>query len=306
MDLRSIMTVKAILTEGSFQKAAQRLNYSQSTVTFQVRQLENELSLQLFERIGRRMALTQAGRDILPHIESILHSMQKISLYGKAGTELAGELRVAVAESLLSYKMQTVLQQFVERAPRVKLALRCLNCHEIKDAILSGELDMGVYYDVGSHPATLQRSCICDFEGIIVASPALSPLLRDFDSPAQEKDLSFIINEPRSIYREIMENYLKDKKILLRNTIELWSIEAIKRSVASNLGFSFLPRFAVEKELMEGALVELSAKMPLRAVRTICVHHRNKSLSGSMLLFKDLVLNSQSLRAGSFTALRAQ
>lgn len=301
MDLRSIMTVKTILAEGSFQKAAQRLNCSQSTVTFQVRQLENELSLQLFERIGRRMALTQAGRDILPHIETILYSMQEINAYGKGRTELSGELRVAAGESLLSYKMQQILKQFVERAPKVKLALQCLNCHEIKDGILSGELDMGVYYDVGGHPATLELFDICEFEGVIVASPALSPELRDFDCPEQEKDTSFIINEPRSIYREIMENYLKDKKILFRNTIELWSIEAIKNSVASNLGFSFLPRFAVERELMEGSLVELPASMPSKVVRAICAHHRNKFLSGSMLLFKELVLGSQAFRAGAFT-----
>lgn len=300
MDLRSIVTVKTILAEGSFQKAAQRLNYSQSTVTFQVRQLENELSLQLFERIGRRMVLTQAGRDILPHIESILHSMQEISSYGKGGTGLSGELRVAVGESLLSYKMQSILKQFVEHAPKVKLALQCLNCHEIKDGILSGELDMGVYYDVGGHPATLELSSICEFEGVIVASPELSSELRDFDCPKQEKDLSFIINEPRSIYREIMENYLKDKKILFRNTIELWSIEAIKKSVASNLGFSFLPRFAVERELAEASLVELPAKIPSRIVRAICVHHRNKALSGSMFLFKELVLGSQDFKAGAF------
>lgn len=88
MDLRSIITVKAILAEGSFQKAAQRLNYSQSTVTFQVRQLENELSLRLFERIGRRMVITQAGKDILPHMESILRSMQEISAYGKERHEI--------------------------------------------------------------------------------------------------------------------------------------------------------------------------------------------------------------------------
>ena len=301
MDLRSIMTVKAILAEGSFQKAAQRLNYSQSAVTFQVRQLENELSLRLFERIGRRMVLTQAGKDILPHIEAILSSMQKISAYGKGKAELSGELRVAVGESLLSYKMQPILKQFVERAPKAKLALQCLNCHEIKDGILSGELDMGVYYDVGGHPTTLELFDICDFEGILVASPALASELQDFDRPEQEKDISFIINEPRSIYREIMESYLKSRKILCRNTIELWSIEAIKKSVASNLGFSFLPRFAVERELAKGILVELPVRIPSRIVKAICVHHRNKSLSGCMSLFKELVLSSQAFRAGAFT-----
>jgi len=79
VDTRSIVVIKTILEEGSFQKAAQRLNCSQSTVTFQVRQLENELSVRLFERLGRRMVFTPAGKSILPHMEAILHSMQAIT-----------------------------------------------------------------------------------------------------------------------------------------------------------------------------------------------------------------------------------
>lgn len=291
MDLRSLSIVKTILAEGSFQKAAQRLNCSQSTITFQVRQLEYELSLQIFERIGRRMVLTQSGKALLPHIETILSSMHEMQWYGKDPYTFSGELRIAVAESLLSYKIQDVLKNFVTRAPKVKLALCSMNCHDIKNALLSGNLDMGIYYDVGGHPGTLEVLSLCEFEGIIVASPDMSPQLRDFESPDQEKDMSFIINEPRSIYRELMEKYLKSKKIVYRNTIELWSIEAIKKSVASNLGFSFLPRFAVEQELEKGELIALST-LPLQKARAICVYHRNKALNRSMELFRELLLTA--------------
>ncbi len=290
MDLRSIMTVKAILAEGSFQKAAQRLNYSQSAVTFQVRQLENELAVQLFERIGRRMVLTQAGRDILPHIEAILRSMQQIMAYGENRKELSGELRVAVAESLLSYKIQPALKRFVDCASKVKLTLCCLNCHDIKDGILSGDVDLGVYYDVGGHPPTLAVAEMCEFDTVLVASPLMNVSLRNFDDMGQDKDVSFIINEPRSIYRDMMEDYLKEKNILVRNRIELWSLEAIKKSVASNLGFSFLPRFTVTRELSEGTLIELPVNMTSKSIRAICVHHKNKSLSHAMQLFKNLML----------------
>ena len=116
MDTRSIVVIKTILEEGSFQKAAQRLNCSQFTVTFQVRQLENELSVRLFERLGRRMVFTPAGKSILPHMEAIRHSMQAITACN-APASLHGELRVAVAESLLSYKLHALLGDFVERAP---------------------------------------------------------------------------------------------------------------------------------------------------------------------------------------------
>ena len=292
MDIRSIATIKAILSEGSFQKAAQRLNCSQSTVTFQVRQLENELSLRLFERIGRRMVFSQAGKAILPHMESILRSMHDIEEYSSGRCEPTGELHIAVAESLLSYKVHHILGIFVEQAPKVRIELHSRNCHDIRNGILSGEYDMGVYYDVGGHPNTLKLIRIGEVEGVIVASPALLPELRDFDSPDQEKDISFVINEPRSVYRERMQAHLRAKNILLRNTIELWSVEAIKRSVAGNIGISFLPRFAVERELAEGELVELPADMPKNKIKAICSHHRNRELSPAMLLFKRLLMEA--------------
>lgn len=225
MDTRSIVVIKTILEEGSFQKAAQRLNCSQSTVTFQVRQLENELSVRLFERLGRRMVFTPAGKSILPHMEAILHSMQAITACNDPAS-LHGELRVAVAESLLSYKLHALLGDFVERAPAVKL---------------------------------------------------------------QRKETSFIINEPRSIYRERMEAHLRARDILFRNTIELWSLESIKKTVAANLGVSFLPTFAVEQELATGSLIELPVRMSGCIVQAICVWHKNRESTPAMRLFRDLL-----------------
>lgn len=289
MDIRSLTVIKAILSEGSFQKAAQRLNCSQSTVTFQVRLLENELSLRLFERFGRRMVLSQAGKAILPHMEAILRSMEAIKACGSGQRQLCGELRIAVAESLLSYKLHTLLGSFVRQAPKVRIELHSLNCHDIKNGILAGDYDMGVYYDIGGHPDTLTLTPLGDAEGILVASPALPPELRDFDSPNQYKDVSLVINEPRSVYRERVESYLRARNILLRSTIELWSIEAIKKCVASNLGVSFLPRFAVEQELAQGSLIALPVAIPDNRIRMIAVHHRNRTFSPAMRLFEQLL-----------------
>ncbi len=289
MDIRSITVIQAILAEGSFRKAAQRLNCSQSTVTFQVRQLENELSVRLFERIGRRMVFTQAGKAMLPHMEVILHAMQAMEACRNGLREPAGRLRVAVAESLLSYRLHPVLAEFVRQAPRVRIELRSLNCHDIKSGILAGDIDMGVYYDVGGHPPTLEVSHLGTVGGAVVASPDLSPELRDFITPGQEKDISFVINEPRSIWRERMEQYLRARNIALRATIELWSIEAIKKSVTANLGISFLPRFAVEGELCEGTLVELPVSVAQDKIAVICVRHRNRQCSAAMTLFEELL-----------------
>ena len=92
MELKYLNTVRMILETGSFQEAARRLHYTQSTVTFQVQQLEKELNVKLFEKLGRRMALTQAGREVLPYMDGVLDAAAALLDYGKRETELKGTL----------------------------------------------------------------------------------------------------------------------------------------------------------------------------------------------------------------------
>ena len=86
-----------------------------------------------------------------------------------------------------------------------------------------------------------------------------------------------------------MEAHLRARDILFRNTIELWSIESIKKTVAANLGVSFLPTFAVEQELATGSLIELPVRMSGCIVQTICVWHKNRESTPAMRLFRDLL-----------------
>lgn len=291
MDTQSIAVITAILTEGSFQKAAQRLNCSQSTITFQVRRLENELSLPLFERIGRRMVLSRAGKDILPHMQAIAQAMQEIREYSDGQGHLAGELRLAVAESLLACKLAPVITRFMEKAPDVRLELHSRNCHDIRTDLVAGRYDMGIYYDVGGHPHCLDLTTLGETSGVIAASPALSPAIRDMSTPHQCKEISFITSEARSVYRERMEAYLRAQDIRLRNTVELWNIEAIKQCVARTPSITFLPRFAVDRELQEGQLLELPAALSRDPIRIICVRHRNRRPGAAERLFHQMLVD---------------
>ena len=106
VNTKSLVTFKTILEMGSFQKAADKLGYTQSTVTFQIKQLEEELTLKLFEKIGRRMELTQAGKDIMPYIDMILQGAEQIGNYGKSLSEISGSLKLAIPDSILIYNMQ--------------------------------------------------------------------------------------------------------------------------------------------------------------------------------------------------------
>ena len=96
METKYLATLVTIVETGSFQKAAVHLNYAPSTVTAQIKQLEEEFGFPLFERVGRKMELTQAGRDIMPFVQSILQNAEKITSYNKSPSQLTGTLRLGI------------------------------------------------------------------------------------------------------------------------------------------------------------------------------------------------------------------
>jgi len=289
MDIRHFKTFKSIIEEGNFSNAAEKLGYTQSTITSQIQQLEQELSIKLFEKIGRNMVLTSLGKEMIPYANELLNAVKKIESVGKVGENITGELKIAVPESLMSYKLQNVLRLFKEKAPNVKLSMISLNCYAIKNILLNGEVDLGLMYDVGSQNDNLTTVKLSDFNLALVCSPLFEQENLDFCTPNQKINTSLIINEVESIYRKILESYFFDNNIFVNNTIELWSIEAIKKCVASNLGISFLPRFTVEEELENGKLKELKIGCSDSKITAIYAHHKNKWINPAMSLFIELV-----------------
>lgn len=289
MDIRHFKTFKSIIEEGNFTNAAAKLGYTQSTVTSQIQQLEQELSIKLFEKIGRNMILTPLGKELIPHADELLNTVKKIENIGKYNNNITGELKIAVAESLMSYKLQDVLRLFKEKAPNVKLSIMAMNCYSIKNIILDGNVDLGLMYDVGAQNNNLLSVKLSNFSLALVCSPAFLEENIDFCKQNQKVRTSLVINEVESIYRQIIENYFFSNNIYLDNTIELWSIEAIKKSVINNLGVSFLPRFTVEEELKSGKLKEIKIGCSDDKITAIYAHHKNKWISPAMSLFIQLV-----------------
>lgn len=288
MELKNLQTFLAIVDQGSYQKAADFLGYTQSTVTIQIKQLEEELGIPLFERVGRRMVLTQVGEQALSQARELLFSADRLLSIGQAAQTVTGTLRVDIVETLLCYEIQPVIQAFREQAPQARLILRNGNCLRICDNLKEGTCDLGVCYAVDWNRECLEVETMeQEREVILLASPDF--VHTDFTTPHQRKPVSLIIDEPDSLFRRQLEKYLNDRDIILDETIELWSTEAIKRCVMSNLGFTFLPRFTVQEELAGGKLVELSA--PISGIRNpiLCAHHKNRWKTPAMDLFLHLL-----------------
>ena len=289
MDLKYLYTFRTIVDEGGFNKAAQKLNYTQSTITFQMNQLEQELSTCLFEKIGWKMVLTKAGESLIPYVDEILQSIDKLHSFESDLSEYQGDLRVGVAETQLCYRFPAILKEFHLKAPKARLFLRSMNCYDIRDELLNGTLDIGVFYeDVGGFGSSLVTYEIGTFPTILLASPETQRQFPDFIKPDQVLSLPLVINEPNCIFRQMFEEYLREKSIRLGHTIELWSIPTIKNLVASGVGITYLPLFTVQEELKTEVLKEIGTDMEEPAITAVCGHHKNKWISPLMQLFIDL------------------
>lgn len=289
MDLKYLNTFRAVVEEGSFARAAQRLSYTQSTISFQIGQLEQELSVALFEKIGRKMVLTQAGEQLIPYVDEVLSSLDRLRNFREDLAECQGELHIGVGETLLCYRLPAILKAFHRQAPKARLFLRSMNCYDIRDELMEGSLDLGVFYDcVGGFGTSLSTHVMGPFPLALVASEKVRAQHPDFITRDQRIPLPFVINEPNCVFRQIFERYLRQRSIMLDHTIELWSIQTIKNLVVSDVGVSYLPRFAVEEELRSGCLAEIPTELTGTTITAVCGHHKNKCLSPLMQLFLQL------------------
>lgn len=284
MNTKYLLTLKAILETGSFQKAADSLNYTQSTVTFQMKQLEEELSIKLFEKIGRKMVLTQAGKDILPCFESILQAEEQIGNYGKKLSELTGTLRLAIPDSILIYNLQPFIRAFSQKAPRVQLVINSIPSGEINRSIVDGTADLGVNCEKDHYPDTVVHKKLGTYQAMLVASPEADSRLLDFVTPHQRKPVSLICNEPEGYYQMDMDRYLEARDIRLEPYMKLQSIEAVKRCVMSNLGLAVVPTYSVEEELKNGSLIPVKTELDEKLYHSVYVYHKNKWLGPQMEL----------------------
>ena len=292
MNTKSLLTFKTILETGSFQKAADKLSYTQSTVTFQMKQLEEELAIKLFEKIGRKMELTQAGKDILPYIDTILQGVEQINNYGKSLSEITGSLKLAIPDSILIYTMQPFIQAFLHEAPNIQLVINSLQSGEVNQSVMDGTSDIGINCEKEYYPDTIIHKKAGTYKILLVASPFVNNNLLDFITPHQRKPFSLICNEPDGYYQLEMNKYFAEKDIVLNPPMKVQSIEAVKRCVMNNLGIAVVPSYSVTEELKNGSLKLIKTELDEKFFNSIYLYHKNKWISPQMKLALNLLEKS--------------
>jgi len=293
MDTRTLDTFLKIIDLGSFTKAAAELGYAQSTVTAQIKQLEEELGYPLFDRIGRNVFLTEAGKAFRSNAAEILRLSRQSIYLGKTDREIFGTLRIGVLESLLFSVMTTILPRYREIHPNVDVQVKVGSAKDLLSWLKENQLDM-VYYSHDRCNDSDLHLCYCRKEHLsFVASPTHplyekpSVTLQDFLSQP------LIMPERTGLCWSRLERIAAEHGLPLRCSMEVTSISAIVELLKGGLGCSFLPRYSISKELAQGALVELHPNVSQQLYFSQIVHHKNKWIPSYQKTMLELIRNER-------------
>lgn len=257
MDIRALNIFIEVAELGSFTKAGDKLGYSQPTVSFQIKQLEKELGVSLFDRIGHTVSLTDAGRDALRYAQHICHLSQEMLLDTTGHREPAGVLRLGMPDSLCGPLIAGHFHAFRDRYPRISLQIFTGDTEHLLSFLDHNEADLILTMDDHLYNPNY---VIVDEEPIdvhFVVSPE-NPLVQK-DSVNIEELLQhpFLLTEKDMSYRRLLDERLARSSMEIQPVLETGRADLICSLAEENAGVAFLPDYVTAESVLKGKLVRL-------------------------------------------------
>jgi DNA-binding transcriptional LysR family regulator len=291
LTLRQLQIFAAVARLGSTTAAGAEIALSQSATSSAVNELERLLSLQLFDRAGKRLLLNENGRALLPRALALLDAAVSVEHFAREGRDHIQSLRIGASSTIGNYLLPGLLGKFFgdghrEATTDWKSAVAIGNTAEICAAVAAFELDIGLI-EGPCHEAALQVFPWLHDEVLIVAG-AKSPLVCASGEPASLaalRDSMWLLRESGSGTREATDQALLPHLNAYRRSIELGSSEAIKRAAAEGLGIACLSRWVVEDFIDAGRLCAVPTTLPTMMRQCHVVIHRDKQMTPALRQF---------------------
>lgn len=278
--LRQLEVFAEVLKNGSTTQASQMLALSQSAVSAALTDLEGQLGVQLFDRVGKRLVVNEHGRLLYPRALAALEQAREIEQLFR---EDNGAIRVYASSTIGNYILPQVIARYRRDFPTLPLELSVGNSQDVINAVADFRVDIGLI-EGPCHSADIISEPWLEDELVVFAAPS-SPLLQGEVTLEKLAQAPWILREHGSGTREIVDYLLLSHLPTFRPGMELGNSEAIKHAVRYGLGISCLSRRVIAEQLAAGTLVEVPIPLP-RLVRTLWrIYHRQKHLSSALKRF---------------------
>ncbi len=288
MELRQLKTFQAVATLLSFNRAAEKLHYSQSTVSAQIQSLEDELKVPLFDRLGRRVLLTEAGEKLLAYA-SRLCELSDEAVSEVTGTQPQGSITVRVPETLGIHVLPEVIRRFGRRFPSVSLSLVTCAADGLDRDLRKGLIDMALLFGEGIHSADLKAVPLAFQEVIIVAAPSHPLARQECVETAAFAGERLLFSATDCGYPNTFKGILLEAGVRPGSVVQFNSLEAIRVCVREGIGITALPRLAAQRDLDCGSMAPIAWKDGPLETAVLMIWHQSKWLSPALLGFMDCI-----------------
>jgi DNA-binding transcriptional LysR family regulator len=288
MDVRDLQIFLSVSKHLNYTRAGEEINLSQPSVSVRIHQLESELRVKLFEQLGKKVVLTDAGQLLVPYANRVIaavddahHAVDELQ-----GLE-RGSLRIGASTTPGMYLVPQVVARFKRSHPKIDIHLRIKDTREVEDGVLNNEFDFGF---VGGHLAAAEVSAhawLTD-ELLLVVSPDHRLTNK---KTVRKQDLEgerFIVRESGSATRATIVTQLQQANFELETVIEMENPESIKKAVQSGLGIAFISKFAIATELKAKTLTAIRVRDLTINRELKIVHRKDKHLSRAAVAFIEM------------------
>lgn len=288
--LRQFQVFGAVAKHLSFTQAAKELHLSQPAVSMQVKQMEEQVGLPLFEQLGKQIFLTEAGQEAYHYSRVIAQQLSEMaSVFDELKGAHRGRLTISIA-STANYFVPSLLGIFHQRFPGATVSLDVTNRETLLQQLTENVVDLVV---MGQPPKDLELEAGTFMDNpLVVIAPPEHPLAKVKNIPTKRlEEEVFLTRERGSGTRSAIERFFKQHGVKLTTGMEVASNEAIKQSVQAGLGLGLLSRDTLDMELELGKLVILDVEDFPIIRHWYVMHRKGKRLTAVAEAFKAFLLN---------------
>ncbi|WP_167958000.1 LysR family transcriptional regulator [Anaerosporobacter faecicola] len=284
MELRNINSFLKLAEVLSFSKTAELLGYSQSNITMQMKQLETELGIQLFDRIGKSVQLTQEGKIFRQYALEAVNSLETGIAALSKEPQPCGELRIGLLESLCITYLPELITSYHQQYPLVNTIIKIGTVEQLERMLNHNEIDlMWIYNPLQQYP-DWNNAFTYPNPIHIIASP---------ESPYRGRQLklcdlqneTFILTESNCSYRNCFSTIMRQKEVSYQLFLEIGNTEIIKRFVVSGIALSILPEFTIQHEIRNNLIISLDVEDFQVTMYGQVFYHKRKMFTPAMQTF---------------------
>ena len=276
MDLSALQAFVAVAQNASFSQAAEQLFVSQSAISKRIAQLETDIKAQLFDRIGRKVALTEAGHALLPRAQRLLNDAKELQrVVADLQGDIAGKLTMGTSHHIGLHRLPDPLRQFTQLHPNVELDIQFMDSEEACHAVEVGELELAI---VTLPPSPRERLSLTT----IWQDPLVFVAAKDHALCHQKASLADLAKHPavlpstHTYTRGILESLLRNEGLALNVAMETNYLETLRMLVSTGLGWSLLPKTLIADDIREINIPKVQLQRELGVVT-----HEKRSLSNA-------------------------